>query len=281
MRNPLFLPAVLSFPLAAVLAIAALGGIALPDVYARETALWAAQGIGQDWANLLVVVPLLIASAFFTLRGSRVSGLLLGGTLVYTAYSLVLYAFAVHFNSLFLAYSLGLGLAFYALLGVVAALGREDARSWFAPRAPVRVTGGFAVLLGGGFYVLWLSEVIPALMAHAMPKSALDAGLITNPVQVLDLGIVLPAFIVGGLALLRRRAVGYWLVPVMLAFGVLMDVALVGMVVSMAMRKVPAAGPPAALLVVMAAAGGLIVWAFLRHVQPPSATGTGSRRWAG
>ena len=43
--------------LAALLALAALGGILLPSTYARKTSTWAAQGTGQDWVNLLVVVP--------------------------------------------------------------------------------------------------------------------------------------------------------------------------------------------------------------------------------
>ena len=38
--------------------------------------------------------------------------------------------------------------------------------------------------------------------------------------QVLDIGIVLPAFIVGGISLVRGRPLGFWLVPVMLTFGV-------------------------------------------------------------
>lgn len=274
--NPFILPAALSLPLAALLAVAALAGMAAPDVYARETPLWAAQGIGQDWVDLLVVAPLLALSAAFALRGSRLFALLLGGTLAYSAYSLVLYAFAMHFNSLFLVYSAGLGLAFYGVLTMIAAFAREDVRGWFGPRVPLRLAGGFSVLLGAAFYVLWLAEVIPALLANQVPKSVTDVGLITNPVQILDIGIVLPAFIVGGVALIRKRATGYWLVPVMLAFGVVMDLALFGMTVSMAARRVAAQGPPAALFVGMAAVGVVILWLFLRRVKASGEDGARS-----
>jgi hypothetical protein len=115
----------LSFPLAALFAGASLGNILMPDAYRRETALWTAQGLGQDWVDLLVVVPVLIVSATFALRGSRLSRLLLGGTLAYTAYSLVLYAFAVHFNSLFLVYAVALGLSFSARV-----VRRKGAPAW-------------------------------------------------------------------------------------------------------------------------------------------------------
>jgi hypothetical protein len=270
-RDPFLLPAVLSFPLAAVLAAAAIGGILLPEAYAHESALWTAQGIGQDWVDVVVVAPCLAAFAFVALRGSRVFRLLLGGTIVYTLYSLVLYAFAVHFNVLFLVYTLALGLAFYALVGTVCAFGREDVSRWFSPRAPVWLAGGVAVLLGGAFSILWLSEVIPALVAGVTPKSIQDAGLITNPVHVLDLGIVLPGFVIGGIALMRRRPLGYWLVPVLLTFGVLMDLALVGMVLSMRAQHLPAAGPPLPVFAVMTGVGLLVVSVFLRHLHGAAA----------
>jgi hypothetical protein len=265
-RNPFSMASMLSFPLAVLFAGASLGNILLPDAYGRETALWTAQGLGQDWVDLLVVVPVLFVSATFALRGSRLSRLLLGGTLAYTAYSLVLYAFAVHFNSLFLVYTVALGLSFYAIVNIVVAFSREDVTSWFSSRPPVRTAGLFTTLIGAAFYALWLSELIPALVAQVTPKSVLDSGLITNPVQVLDVGIVLPAFMIGGIALFRRRPLGYWLAPMMLTFGVLMDLALIGMVLSMASRKVPDAGPPLPVFAIMAGAGAAVLWALLRRL---------------
>jgi hypothetical protein len=44
-RHSFRVPALLSFPLAALLAVCALGGILLPAVYAREHPNWAAQGL--------------------------------------------------------------------------------------------------------------------------------------------------------------------------------------------------------------------------------------------
>ncbi len=263
MKRAFTLPAVLAFPLAALLGLAALAGITVPDIYARENPLWAALGIGQDWVNLVVVAPVLVVCAAFALRGSRVSVLLLGGTLAYTAYSVVLYAFAMHFNSLFLVYAAALGIAFYGVLSFTVACSRQDLIAWFRPGLALSMAGGFSILLGVLFYLLWLSEVIPALAAHLTPKSVSDAGLITNPVQILDLGIVLPAFIFGGVALLRGKRIGYWLVPVMLSFGVLMDLALMGMAMSMAARGATQ-GPPAPVFGAMTVVSVAIVWPALR-----------------
>jgi hypothetical protein len=101
-----------SVAIALLVAAASLMGIALPSTYAAETASWTAQAIGQDWVNLLLVVPcLIVASA----RGGRRWKLIRGGALVYTLYSYSIYAFAVHFNRVFLIYCAILGLSFFAL----------------------------------------------------------------------------------------------------------------------------------------------------------------------
>lgn len=264
--RPFAVASALAFPLAALFALASIGNIVLPGAYARETASWAAQGFGQDWVDLLLVVPVLAASAVLARRGSRPAGLVLGGAIGYTAYSLVLYSFAMHFNALFLAYTAGLGLSFYALVNVILAYGREAPATWVrAPRGIDAAAGGFSVLLGLAFYALWLSEVIPAIASGTAPASLAEVGLITNPVQVLDIGIVLPAFVVGGVALVRRRPLGFWLVPVMLTFAALMDAALIGMDLSMATRSVPGGGQRTAMFTVMGAITVGMLWGVMRR----------------
>ncbi|HOC18739.1 MAG TPA: hypothetical protein PKK95_10745 [Vicinamibacterales bacterium] len=264
-RDPLDTAAYLVFALAVLFAAASVGNIVLPAAYARETASWAAQGLGQDWVDVLVVVPVLLLSALLARRGSRRAALVMGGATAYTTYSLVLYAFAVHFNQLFLVYGVALGAGFYALVNLVVSYSRGDRRSWLSPgRLASRAAGAFAVFLGLAFYTLWLAEIIPAIAAGRAPETLAEVGLITNPVQVLDVGIVLPAFVVGGVALLRGRRLGYWLVPVMLTFAVLMDLALIGMDVSMATRNVPGGGQRILMFAVMAAVSLGLCWGMLR-----------------
>jgi len=264
-RSPFEIPARLAFAMAVLFAAASIGNIALPAAYARETASWAAQGIGQDWVDVFVVVPVLLVSAVLARRGSRRAALVMGGAIAYTTYSLVLYSLAIHFNQLFLVYSAALGVGFYALLNLVISCSRHDPRSWLSPgRLSGRAAGVFSVFLGLAFYALWLAEIVPALAAGRAPETLAEVGLITNPVQVLDVGIVLPAFVVGGVALLRGSRLGYWLVPVMLTFAVLMDLALIGMDVAMAARNVPGGGQRIPVFAAMAAVSLALCWGMLR-----------------
>jgi hypothetical protein len=194
---------------------------------------------------------------------------LLGGALVYALYSFVLYAFSMHHNALFFLYAAGLGLSFFGTWSVLGALGGADVRSWFSERTPRRAAGWFLAVASGVFALLWLSEEVPALMNGTVPKSIGEAGLITNPVHVLDLAIVLPAMLVAGVSLARGRTLGFWLGPVLLAFGVVLDVALVAMVVSMRFQGVPSSPAVACAMAVMGLGGATLLGLLLRALHRP------------
>src|SRR5262245_16872315 len=93
----------LSLASGVLMAASSAAGLYWPGAYANETASWAAQGVGQDLANLIVVFPALLIAASFVARGSLRGLLVWLGLLIYVMYSYVLYAFFVHFGRLFLA----------------------------------------------------------------------------------------------------------------------------------------------------------------------------------
>jgi hypothetical protein len=262
--------ALASFALAALVAVSSFAGIAIPAVYAKETASWAAQGVGQDWVDLVVVTPLLVLCAIAVLRGSRRGLFVLAGALVYLGYSFVLYAFAVHFNLLFLIYCATLGTSFYALLGIAAHLQDEHAGRWFGGKLPLRRFGGvFLIIVAVAFGALWLSAVIPSLIRGQPPKELEEAGLITNPVYVLDLAVVLPGILITGILLLRNRSPGPVLGPIAAAFNVLMTVALVGMFVAMNVRGIGEDLGVAIVIGLVSVISAIVLAAFLRPLRMP------------
>jgi hypothetical protein len=247
---------------ALLVAAASFAGIVLPSTYAAETASWAAQAIGQDWVNLLLVVPCLIVASARAARGSQRWKLILGGALVYGLYAYAIYAFAVHFNRLFLIYCAILGLSFFALAELAGELQRQDPRDWYEPRVPARLAGIFQILVGALFAALWLLEIIPALVTGEAPKSLAEVGLVTNPVHVLDLSLVLPAMIAGGIALLRHRPAGLFIVPITLSFGLLMSIALEAIFAAMYLRGLSISGAAVGFVTVILV-GTLVVLARL------------------
>lgn len=252
--------------LAALVASSSLGGILSPAAYALESTDWRGQSLGQDWFDLIVAVPWLVLCAVGTWRGRGHWHILLGGALLFILYTFLIYAFAIHFNGMFLVYCAAIGLAFYLGLSLARSFTADDARLPAGPRAPTRSTGILLVAIGGLFALLWLAELIPALAAARAPEIVARAGLVTNPVHVIDLAIVLPAHIIAGIALFRRRPAGALLAPVVLAFGVPMAASIAGMMIVMRLSGASAAMPVAAA---MAGLAGISAVALARLLARP------------
>ena len=216
-------------PLAVLVAVVSLGGLLSP-AYARETPAWTAQAIGQDWFDLLVVVPWIALCGVKARQGSYRWSVLLAGAYAYTTYEMLIYAFAVHFNALFLLYCATLGLSGFALAGLVLALSR---RGDHIDRRGAHLAGAFLVAIGAAFALMWLAEDVPALLRNAPPQSLVDTGLLTNPVHVIDLAFVLPLHVFAGVWIWQGRNAGKLLAPIVLAFGAVMAASIGGMMIVM------------------------------------------------
>ena len=224
----------LSIPLALLAVWVSYSGIFVHGTYRQETVLYASQGIGQDWVNLFLVVPFLVLSAILAWKGSKTWQLLWSGALFYLAYSFAIYAFSVHFNGLFLGYCAVLGLSLYSLVYFSTTI--DQIRYASGPRVPVlnRLIAGYFFGIAGLFALLWLAEVVPASLAGNTPASVRAAGLLTNPVHVLDLAICLPGLVLVGILLLRGLKSGLIWTPALLIFIIAMAAAIVGMTLVMA-----------------------------------------------
>lgn len=149
-----------------------------------------------------------------------------------------IYAFDIRFNALFLVYVAVLGLSIYALIGGIATIDLVRVKAAFGSRAPVRSTWIVLVVVAVMFYIQWLSEDLPAILGGKTPQSLLDAGLPTSPVHVLDMAVLLPAVLVSGALLSKRRAWGFCLAPVLLTGLVLLAVGIVTLMAVLQVRDV-------------------------------------------
>lgn len=220
----------------AIALVTSLLGLFTAWPYAAETASWQLQAHGQDTGNLLAVAALLIGG--LALRRGRLAGWVLWlGALLYLIYAFVIYAFGIHFGLLFPAYVAVLGLAAYALLFSFGA-----ALATIASRRSDRFAAGLVSVIAVAFALLWLSSTVSDLAAGRVPASVAETGLPTNQVQVLDLGLVLPAMlisVVGSRRHGRALLLGVWLV-----FDALMSASIVATML--------ASGAPTALVSTLA-----------------------------
>ncbi len=254
--------------------VSSVAGLVDPVVYGQETQNWALQAKGQDIGNLLAVLVFVAAALGYT-KGSDRAGLVWLGTLLYLVYAFVVYAVAVHLNQLFLVYVAVLGLSAWALIFYVNGVRVGDVQ-YSKGRSSV-VAAWVIIGIGVLFAGLWLSELVPALLQGTVPASLTEAGLWVNPIHVIDLSMVLPGFIVAGVAALGRREHGlFWLAP-WLVFAALMGSSIIAAMILMITTGAASSPPAIVMVVIVVAASLLAVWRYLgasnpsapRKVPPP------------
>src|SRR6266699_4939745 len=225
----------LSVLVAFLVLIASSAGLFLKSLYARETMSWTVQAYGQDIANIAAAAALFIA-VYFVSKGLVKAFLVWMGVVIALIYPYINYAFAIHFNSLFLVYVAIVGLSFYTLVGSLMHLHLDNLQPSFAATTKARPVGVFLLLVALLFALLWLSEDIPALLTGKIPQTVMESGLLTSPVHVLDLGLLLPAMIITSILLWRRKLLGYRLAIPLLVFSILTGIGILAIFVVMSLK---------------------------------------------
>jgi hypothetical protein len=193
-----------------------------------------AGGIGSDFVDLFLAVPILLISGIRGYRGSIPARLVWLGTLGYLLYNLPLYVFGVHFNALFVIYCSTLSLCLYTTAFSVQFIPLEriaQAYGSHAPRKTAAISFLAIALLFGAFD---LSEIIPSTLAGRVPQSAIQSNTPVNLVHALDLTFLLPALFIAAFLLFRNRPSGYALAPSLLALLTIMNLELAVLFVVMA-----------------------------------------------
>lgn len=228
----------LSFPLAVLVGIASSFGAFNEKAYELDAPAYAIQGVGQDFATLFIAVPALVITAIFALRNSLPALLINLGVQVYLLYTYSMYAITIVFDDYFLIYCGAMGLAFYGIIGIVSKLDLGNIKEKFLQypkEKSVRISIVVLMFISAAlFYYLWLSDIIPNLLAGTIPDSLKEINLPSNIVHVYDLAILLPALVMGGIWLLNKKTYGFLIAPVLMFFSVFMTTALVAMVIFMA-----------------------------------------------
>lgn len=254
---------ILSILLAIMLSIVSYYGAFVSDTYQRDTASLAAQGIGQDIFDLFIVTPLLLLSLISLLKKSRIALYLFSGTIFYILYSFFIYCFGVHFNHLFLLYCMILGSSFYLFILATSRLKALHVQEGFDHKIPTRTLGIYLIIIASMFYMLWLKDILPAIIHYSVPKSVSDYQLLVNPVHVLDIALVLPGLIITGVSLIRKRPTGLILTPIFLIFFILLAIALVAMVIMSKVKGISEDLSIAVIFMILALSSGIFLYKFL------------------
>lgn len=204
---------------AALLAIiGSIIALSVPRIYSDLTPAFLPQALAQDIVNLAIVSPMWLILAVLALRGSLRAYLLWLGVLTFTVYNYVIYTFSIPFGPLFPLWVAVFGMCLYSLIGGVTVIDHKAVESSFRSRRASLVVAWFLIITAVLFILLWLSEDVPALFSNTRPQSLIDMALPTNPVHILDLAFFLPAVIVTGVLLIKKKPLAYTLAPTFIVF---------------------------------------------------------------
>ncbi len=261
----------LTILLSLLLTIVSFSGGFIESTYQKEVLSLGVQGIGQDIFDLFIVVPLLLLSMFFTIKGKRTAIIIFAGTVFYIMYSFFIYSFGIHFNTLFIFYCFTLGSSFYLFIMLIIEIIHSEIGSRFEDNTPSVLTASFLLLIAVLFYFLWFSEIIPAVISNSAPKSVSSYNLLVNPVHVLDLSFVLPGLIITSILLIKKRKAGFIFAPVLLIFTILLSLALIAMAVMLNIKNVTEDFSLAVIFSVIAVISVVILFIFLRRMKSSAA----------
>jgi hypothetical protein len=237
-------------------------------LYRNDSVSIAAQEVAQDVVTLLVGIPLLLVSLWRFRRGSLRGRLLLTGTLAYFLYTYASYSFGAAFNDLFLVYVALFSLSLFATVMGVASIDIPTLPRCFSQRLPRRSIAIFLFVVAAFLLFAWLGRIVPSQLRHGPPVGIESST--TLVIQVLDLGLIVPASVLGGVLLLQRRAWGYLLASVVLIQGATLALAVTTMAINMIRKGVPVSPMELAMFPTLTAVGIAMLILLLRAVPPAS-----------
>ncbi len=257
----------LSGAIAILLLIVTLGGLFINGLY-RDTTWMLVQARGQDLATLVIGVPLLIVSLLMTIRGSEKALLVWLGSLTYILYTYITYAFGSVFNAFFLFYIALVSLSLFTLVTALLHINVYALSHHFDAKAPVKTVSTFLLTVAILVFLAWMKQIIPSLFSGQLPESIALARTPSNPIFVLDLAVLLPAFCLAAIWLWRRQAWGYVLSGLLLVKGLTLSLAILSMSWFMFQSNQPGVDPAVvAFWVVLALSGLMLTVIYLSHLH--------------
>lgn len=239
--------------------------------YHLDTPIAAVGFMAADVVTLVVAIPLLIISTLLYRHGSLKGGFLLSGTLAYFLYNYGSVAFGSAYNNLFLVYVAIFSASLFGLIVVLTSFEVSTLPAGFSERLPRQGISLFLIVSGVILMLVWLVlSILPALFQGAVPPEV--AYYTTFITGIIDIGIVAPALIAGGVLLRRRAPMGYLLAPMLLVFTVTLGLNLMVAGIAQLLTGVISIGQalgftvPFAILTVIAV--GLAVSLFRNFSEP-------------
>jgi hypothetical protein len=200
-RRNLTLAYAISLVIVALMGVASVAGLLYQTIiYPTDELLQSF--VPNDVVNLVIGLPILLGSMWLARRG-KLSGLLLWpGALFYVFYTYFVYVLSMPLNVALPLHLSLVTLSAYTMIGLVTSVDRKAVQHRLAGAVPQRASGGVLAGLGILVFVRVIGVMIDSLMSQT-PVAETELAL-----HVTDF-MISPAWVIGGVLLWRREALGY------------------------------------------------------------------------
>jgi hypothetical protein len=159
----------------------------------------------NDWITAVVALPLLLLGLMRAASGSPRGMLVWLGAVCYAVYNYAYYLFGAALNAFFLFYVGGFVVAVLILILTLSQPGVAN-RVRESARTVTRFAGGYFLLIGVGLSGAWIAMWSGYIVAGRPTPVPPDTFKL---IAALDLSLMVPPLIGGGVLLWRRRPWGY------------------------------------------------------------------------
>jgi hypothetical protein len=158
-------------------------------------------------------------------------------------------------------------LSLFTFIVFIYALSKKDIEQWFGETLPVRSTAAYLIIIAVLFYLLWLKDVLPAVLTNTVPPTVSDYNLLVNPVHVIDISFALPGLIITAVLLIKKHKLGYIFTPMALVFIILLTIALIGMVIMLQVRDISDDTSVTGIFIVLTIISSIVLFLFLKNIR--------------
>jgi hypothetical protein len=228
---------------------------------------------GFDLITLVVVAPLLAASLLPGWRDRSAVQLVRLSLLAYCLYNYAYYLFGAELNTALLAHIAAFTAALYSLVLSLVAIDVHQLARHFREATPVRTVTVILLLLAVPLAALQISSLAGFALAGTVPD---EPSQLVVPLQftrlgaVLDLSLLVPAYLLAAVWLWRRRPWGLLLATIVLLAGALHQLSYVSAMLFQLNADVPGAAfdlyEPA--IIALYLAGSVLLLTNLRTSEP-------------
>jgi hypothetical protein len=238
---------------------------------------------GYDLVTLGVVAPALALTLLPRAARSTLAQLTRMSMLAYCVYNYAYYLFGAQLNALLLTHVAIFTAGLWALALTTMAMDVDVLAARFRPRTPVKTVTIILLLLGGSLAVLQASGLVGSALTGAAltePSSLVVPPTMTRLGAVLDLSLLVPAYLLAAVLLWRRLAWGYLLATVVLVAGTLHQISYISGMAFQVAAGVPGAGfdPFEPFILGLFAVGSALLLGNVRGAEAPAGPATRADR---